>query len=241
MIGRIEVPNYGSNFVFSSQQKKAEKQKVLVLYGSQTGTCEDVAERVTREAQRYHLEPFLTPMDRYDFTEIGQETRPICFICSTTGQGEEPDNMKGFWKFLLKKNLPSDLLTKIRFSVLGLGDSSYVKFNFVAKKLYKRLLQLGATAVSDLGLADDQHDLGPDAVIDPWLLKFWNEIIPNFSHFLDSSLNDAAPLQSKFSLLKETELIVGLELETLHPVTACKLVSNERMTTEDHFQVGYGC
>ena len=24
------------------------------------------------------------------------------------------------------------------------------------------------------GLGDDQHDLGPDFVIDPWLEKFWN-------------------------------------------------------------------
>lgn len=34
------------------------------------------------------------------------------------------------------------------------------RFNFVAKKLYKRLLMLGATALLPVGLADDQHDLG---------------------------------------------------------------------------------
>ena len=30
----------------------------------------------------------------------------------------------------------------------------------MAKKLHKRLLFLGATALVPLGLADDQHDLG---------------------------------------------------------------------------------
>jgi len=35
-----------------------------------------------------------------------------------------------------------------------------LRFNFVAKKLHKRLLMLGATALVPLGLADDQHDLG---------------------------------------------------------------------------------
>jgi len=35
-----------------------------------------------------------------------------------------------------------------------------LRFNFVAKKLYRRLLILGATALVPLGLADDQHDLG---------------------------------------------------------------------------------
>ena len=34
------------------------------------------------------------------------------------------------------------------------------RFNFIAKKLYKRLIQLGGTALQLLGLADDQHDLG---------------------------------------------------------------------------------
>jgi len=34
------------------------------------------------------------------------------------------------------------------------------RFNFVAKKLHKRLLMLGAAAVVPLGLADDQNDLG---------------------------------------------------------------------------------
>lgn len=36
----------------------------------------------------------------------------------------------------------------------------FARFNFVAKKLSKRLLQLGANALLPVGLADDQHDLG---------------------------------------------------------------------------------
>jgi sulfite reductase alpha subunit-like flavoprotein len=34
------------------------------------------------------------------------------------------------------------------------------RFNFIAKKLFKRLAQLGAQELVALGLADDQHDLG---------------------------------------------------------------------------------
>ena len=36
----------------------------------------------------------------------------------------------------------------------------FCRFNFIAKKLYKRLIQLGGTNLQSLGLADDQHDLG---------------------------------------------------------------------------------
>ena len=41
----------------------------------------------------------------------------------------------------------------IKFSLLH-------RFNFIAKKLNKRLIQLGGTELQRLGLADDQHDLG---------------------------------------------------------------------------------
>ena len=34
------------------------------------------------------------------------------------------------------------------------------RYNFVAKKLHRRLLQLGGTPLLPLALADDQHDLG---------------------------------------------------------------------------------
>lgn len=63
-----------------------------------------------------------------------------------------------------------------RFGVLGLGDSSYVKFNHVAKKLQKRLEGLGGQSLCSVGLADDQHDLGADAVVDPWIENLWDVV-----------------------------------------------------------------
>ena len=54
--------------------------------------------------------------------------RIIVFVCSTTGQGNEPDNMKKFWRFLLRKTLPSDSLANLQYALFGLGDSSYAKF-----------------------------------------------------------------------------------------------------------------
>ncbi len=60
------------------------------------------------------------------------------------GQGDEPDNMHKFWRFLLRKTLPADSLVAMQYGVFGLGDSSYAKYNFAAKKLAKRLTQLGA-------------------------------------------------------------------------------------------------
>jgi len=68
--------------------------------------------------------------------------------------------MKSFWRFLLRADLPSDLFEHLQFTVFGLGDSSYPKFNWPAKKLYKRLKDLGAETFYEKGEGDDQDYLG---------------------------------------------------------------------------------
>lgn len=56
--------------------------QLLVLYGSQTGSAQDVAERVGREAKRRHFRVRVLPMDSYDKVgrDDGGEIRIIIFI-----------------------------------------------------------------------------------------------------------------------------------------------------------------
>ncbi|XP_018888771.3 NADPH-dependent diflavin oxidoreductase 1 isoform X12 [Gorilla gorilla gorilla] len=133
--------------------------QLLVLFGSQTGTAQDVSERLGREARRRRLGCRVQALDSYPVANLINEPLVI-FVCATTGQGDPPDNMKNFWRFIFRKNLPSTALCQMDFAVLGLGDSSYAKFNFVAKKLHRRLLQLGGSALLPVCLGDDQHELG---------------------------------------------------------------------------------
>ena len=41
-------------------------RQLLVLYGSQTGTAHDVADRVVRDAKRRHFSSRAVPMDAYN-------------------------------------------------------------------------------------------------------------------------------------------------------------------------------
>lgn len=128
----------------------SEPPRLLVLYGSQTYTAQEVAERIWRTTKVLGFRGPVQAMDEYPISRLIKEEFAI-FVCATTGQGDEPDNMKRFWKFLLRKNLPSNSLARLKYGVLGLGDSSYLKFNFAGKKLHKRLMQLGATSLLDIG------------------------------------------------------------------------------------------
>lgn len=152
------------------------KRTLTILYASQTGTAQDLAEYIWRESKRFYFTGTVTPMDKYNIALLPNEEF-VVFVCSTTGLGEVPDNMKSFWRFLLRKSLPHDSLSSVQCAVLGLGDSSYEKFNFVAKRLNKRLQQLGANIIIPIGLCDDQHDLGASAVYVNWLNDLWNELL----------------------------------------------------------------
>ncbi|XP_072739157.1 NADPH-dependent diflavin oxidoreductase 1 isoform X6 [Ciconia boyciana] len=189
------------------------ERKLLVLFGSQTGTAQDTAERIGREAKRRHFQCRVEALDSYDVANLINELL-VVFVCATTGQGDPPDNMKMFWRFLFRKNLPPGSLCQLDYAVLGLGDSSYPKFNFVAKKLHKRVLQLGGNPLLPVALGDDQHDLG---------------LPPKYTlHYLaeDSPHPDGGLLQPTAPRAVPSEL---------HPFAA-QLVSNQRVTAESHFQ-----
>ncbi|KAB2074060.1 hypothetical protein ES319_A07G127300v1 [Gossypium barbadense] len=159
-----------------------KSKTLLILYATQTGNALDVAERIAREAERRACTVVIRSTDDYDANSLPAEDTVI-FVVSTTGQGDTPDSMKVFWRFLLQRNIGSHWLEGIHYAVFGLGDSGYQKYNFVAKKLDKRLSDLGATAVVEKGLGDDQHPSGYEAALDPWLSSLWsrlNEIKPHF-------------------------------------------------------------
>uniref|UniRef100_A0A674NL93 NADPH-dependent diflavin oxidoreductase 1 n=1 Tax=Takifugu rubripes TaxID=31033 RepID=A0A674NL93_TAKRU len=194
------------------------KPILQVLYGSQTGSAQDTAHRVARQARRKQIQVQVLPLDSYNVANLISETL-VVFVCATTGQGDPPDNMKNFWRFIFKKSLPLGSLSQLDCAVLGLGDSSYAKFNFVAKKLYKRLVQLGASMLLPVGLADDQHHLGADAVIYPWLTALWDKFYALYPCF-----SDVIPLNY---------LLLG-SCGRLPPTY--KLLSNLRITEASHFQ-----
>jgi sulfite reductase alpha subunit-like flavoprotein len=85
-------------------------------------------------------------------------------------------SLQGFWKFLLRKDLPSDLFAHMTFALFGLGDSAYTCFNFAGKKLYRRLLQLGAHQLIERGDGNEQDRLGQDTEFIPWCSKLWSAL-----------------------------------------------------------------
>ncbi|SPP85282.1 NADPH-dependent diflavin oxidoreductase 1 [Drosophila guanche] len=215
--------------------------RLLVLYGSQTGTAQDVAEQIWRESRPLGFHGPVLSFEDYDMQQLIEE-RLVVFVVATTGDGVEPDNMKQAWRFLLKRSLPAQSLQGLQFACLGLGDSSYPKFNYAAKKLSKRLLNLGATSVCPLGLCDDQHDYGHLGVFPSWTRDLWTSLKSSLG-IDESTQNGGANKTVSKWLIKElpgsVPLTVRLERLAWTQKQKChtfKLVDNVRTTAESHFQ-----
>ncbi|WVZ68934.1 hypothetical protein U9M48_017805 [Paspalum notatum var. saurae] len=234
--------------------------RLLVLYASQTGNAMDAAERVGREAERGGCPAVdVLSMDSFDPSRLRNE-RFVVFVVSTTGQGDPPDSMKGFWRYLLQKDLGAQWLEGIHYAVFGLGDSGYQKYNFAAKKLDRRLLHLGAEPVVGIGLGDDQHPSGYEGALDPWLLSLWKSLnetdrslFPRISDINDPNLNiledpkvhiiyyssNEVPQDSIFSdpskiIISARSMSPALQFhDDGEPPYMIQMVKNQRLTKED--------
>lgn len=141
----------------------SQDRSALILYGTETGTSQDIAEEVGRCLERLHFHTDVTGLDNASLGHMS--LYPSCitvFVVATTGQGDFPDNARKFWKSLLRRKLSPSTLTETDYAVVGLGDSSYPKFNWAARKLDKRLRQLGATSIIESCEADEQGDDSTD-------------------------------------------------------------------------------
>ncbi|CAG0913295.1 unnamed protein product [Notodromas monacha] len=212
--------------------------RLVILYGSQTGNAQDVAEQIYRRAVRNRMNVCLHGMDDFPPNRLLSEASLLVCVCSTTGQGEEPDNMRTFWKLLLKRSLPGDLLNHIVFGVLGLGDSTYPKFNFVAKRMHRRLSQLGARPLCDPGLADDQHELGSEGVAGPWTETLFSEL----RNLVEKSspgppISDDVLLPSKYitTFGKHQKSYEATKDDEWVPLFA-PVLKNTRVTSANHWQ-----
>jgi sulfite reductase (NADPH) flavoprotein alpha-component len=119
-------------------------EPLSILFGSQTGNSEKLAKRIAKEAGKRGFAPTIHDLAKYPTAQLAGE-RALLLVTSTYGDGEPPDNARGFQTFLNGGTAPK--LPDLRFSVCALGDTNYAKFCGFGRELDTRFEKLGAKRV----------------------------------------------------------------------------------------------
>lgn len=128
----------------TAAQASPATRSLLILFGSQTGTSETLAQRLAREAKPHGFQARVIGMEEFARIDFTVEDR-LAIVTSTYGDGELPDNAQPFWNFLKDETMPR--LEHVEYSVLALGDTNYAQFCQAGKLFDQRFEELGAKRV----------------------------------------------------------------------------------------------
>ena len=123
---------------------------LAILFGSQTGNAEELAENTKKIADKAGLDSQIFDMDGFGAENLVAHKR-ILIITSTWGEGEMPDNAEELWGSVCDLN---PQLSGVNFSVCAIGDTSYDEFCQAGIDWDNKLLELGAARTVEIQLCD---------------------------------------------------------------------------------------
>jgi len=140
--------------------------KLTVLYGTETGNCKGLAEKVASKGKKNGVAVDVVDLAGYSVEELAALDHPALVIISTWDDGAPPPKCVGFCEALEASTAD---LSSLQFAVLALGDTEYPLYCECGKQVDAKLGELGAQRVFE------RADLGSDFMVSyiGWSKKFW--------------------------------------------------------------------
>jgi len=156
-----------------------QKKRLAIFYGSQTGTAEEYAIRIAKEAKsKFGLASLVCDPEEYDFENLDQlpEGSAAIFVVATYGEGEPTDNAVQIVQNLTDETFEfsngSHRLDGLKYVVFGLGNKTYEHYNAIARIVDRELEKAGATRIGERGEGDDDKSMEEDYL--EWKDGMWD-------------------------------------------------------------------
>ncbi|KAK8813361.1 hypothetical protein WA158_002953 [Blastocystis sp. Blastoise] len=151
---------------------------IHVYFGTQTGTSEEFSKTFKQHADDNGFK--CEVIDLEDFDEEQLKTIEFgLFFMSSYGNGEPTDNAQEFFDWLKENKAEKDILPNLTYSVFGLGDHYYPKYNIIGKTTDLILGKIGGKQFMPISLGDAADDIESD--FDKWEKQFWPKFISTYS------------------------------------------------------------
>lgn len=132
---------------------KGEEIPITILYGSNSGTCESLAQRIGNDAPAHGFRA--TKIDCLDSANGNLPTDQPVVIVTASYEGQPTDNGAHFVQWLEESKDETKPLKDVSYAVFGCGDKNWTQtFHRIPKLVSQRLEDLGAEAVAEIGLSD---------------------------------------------------------------------------------------
>lgn len=188
-LGQLEKRLYGSAVKEKVLTLEKEKpiplpsskpgSKLMVLFGSNTGTCEGLAQTLASRASARGIEPSVATLD--SVTSRLPTDQPIVVITASF-EGAPADNANQFSEWVTG-TIPLNALQGVRYAVFGCGHHDWAStYQKVPKAFDEVLAAHGATRMTDRGESDVAYGNVLDD-FDSWLdEKLWPALSPPEKH-----------------------------------------------------------
>lgn len=128
---------------------------LYILYGSQTGNADEISREIFDKCVEMGIPCKRESLNAAKGVKLKEVAKCVLVVCSTTGNGDAPENADGYWRSIKLRSAAKDLLAGIKYAVLGLGDTNYDKFCYMGKSIDKRFSELGAERFLEVHCADE--------------------------------------------------------------------------------------
>jgi len=146
--------------------KNPDNNPISILFGSNAGTCQALAQMLATEATSEHgFVADVRPMD----ASVARLSRdhPVIILTSSY-EGEPPDNAVHFVDWL--KSIQGKQLEGVRFAVFGAGHRDWhTTYHKIPKLVHQLMIDGGAQPIAEMGLTDVANGNNSRADFEAWL------------------------------------------------------------------------